>query len=98
MTEMVNRPSSRNRAYAPAVGSHLPTLNEVIAATIEVQMNTSATMYQTTVGSALPLLKNTSMAPMQLIASVPPIQTGLVIQYRKLLTAPARCPKASLVQ
>ena len=76
----------------------MPTLNEVMAATIEVQTNTSATMYQTAVGSALPLLKNTSMAPMQLIASVPPIQTGLVIQYRKLFTAPARCPKASRVQ
>ncbi len=61
-------------------------------------MNTSATMYQTTVGSGLPLLKNTWTAPMQLIARVPPIQTGLVIQYRKLFTAPARCPKASRVQ
>jgi hypothetical protein len=50
------------------------------------------------VGTALPLLKNTSTAPMQEMASVPPIQTGLVIQYRKLLTAPARCPNASLVQ
>ena len=29
---------------------------------------------------------------------MPPIHTGLVIQYRKLLTAPARCPKASRVQ
>ena len=35
---------------------------------------------------------------MQLIVSEPPIQTGLVIQYRKLFTAPARCPKASRVQ
>ena len=46
----------------------------------------------------MPLLKNTSMAPMQEMASVPPIHTGLVIQYRKLLTAPARRPKARLVQ
>ena len=46
----------------------------------------------------MPWLKNTWMAPTQLIVSEPPIQTGLVIQYRKLFTAPARCPKASLVQ
>jgi hypothetical protein len=30
-------------------------------------------------------------------ASVPPIHTGFVTQYRKLLTAPARCPKARRV-
>ena len=35
---------------------------------------------------------------MQVMVSEPPIQTGLVIQYRKLFTAPARCPKASRVQ
>ena len=34
---------------------------------------------------------------MQEAVSEPPIQTGLVIQYRKLLTAPARWPNASLV-
>ena len=49
-------------------------------------------------GTLLPWLKNTSTAPMQLMVSVPPIQTGLVIQYRKLFTAPARCPKARRVQ
>jgi hypothetical protein len=38
------------------------------------------------------------MAATQAPASVPPIHTGLVIQYRKLLTAPTRRPKASLVQ
>jgi hypothetical protein len=50
------------------------------------------------VGTLFPWLKNTSTAPMQEMASVPPIHTGLVIQYRKLFTAPARCPKASRVQ
>ena len=44
MTVMVNSPSRRNRAKAPAVGSHLPTLNEVIAATIDIQTKTSAMM------------------------------------------------------
>src|SRR5579859_4627964 len=34
---------------------------------------------------------------MQEAVSDPPIQTGLVIQYRKSLTAPARWPNASLV-
>ena len=54
MTESVNTPSTMNRAMAPAVGTHLPTLNDVMAATIDVQTKTSATMYHTTVGSALP--------------------------------------------
>ena len=44
------------------------------------------------------MLKNTSTAPTAAPARVPPIQTGLVIQYRKLFTAPTRRPKASLVQ
>jgi hypothetical protein len=44
MTETVNRPSSRKRANAPAVGSHLPTRNDVIAATIVIHTNTTDTM------------------------------------------------------
>ena len=48
-------------------------------------------------GHAVPLLKKTLTVPTQVTASVPPIQTGLVIQYRKLFTAPARWPKASRV-
>ena len=79
------------------MGSHLPTLNDMIAATIEIHTNASATMYQATVGRDEPWWKNTSTAPMQEIVSDPPIHTGLVIQYRKLLTAPARWPKASRV-
>ena len=47
--------------------------------------------------SELPLLKKITIAPMQEAVSEPPIQTGLVIQYRKSFTAPARCPNASLV-
>src|ERR1700691_1304090 len=97
ITVIVNRPSSRNRANAPAVGSHLPTRNDVMAATIVIQTNTSDTMYETPVGRLAPWLKKTSIAPMHEIVSEPPIQTGLVIQYRKLLTAPARWPKASRV-
>ena len=83
---------------APAVGSHLPTLNEVMAAMMDSHTNASAMMNQTGVATLAPWLKNTSTAPMQLIVRVPPIHTGLVIQYRKLLTAPARCPNASRVQ
>jgi len=80
MTEMVKTPSKMKRAKAPAVGSHLPTLNDMMAATIEAQTNASATMYQTGVGRLRPWLKNTSTAPMQEMVSDPPIQTGLVIQ------------------
>src|SRR5277367_6704872 len=98
MTEIVNRPSKTNRAMAPAVGSHLPTLKDVMAATIESQTNVSAMTYHTAVGTLAPWLKNTSTAAMQEMVSEPPIQTGFVIQYRKLFTAPARCPKASRVQ
>ena len=46
----------------------------------------------------LPLeVKKTLTAPTQEAASEPPIQTGLVTQYRKLFTAPASRPNASLV-
>src|SRR5450755_1003369 len=96
-TEMVKSPSRMKRAKAPAVGSHLPELNDMMAATIEIHTNSSATMYQATVGRLRPWLKNTSTAPMQEMVSDPPIHTGLVIQYRKLFTAPARCPKARRV-
>src|ERR1700730_3055252 len=98
MTEIVNRPSTKNRAKAPAVGSHLPTLKDVMAATIDSQTNASAMRYHTGVDTVAPWLKNTSTAAMQLMVSVPPIHTGLVIQYRRLFTAPARCPKARRVQ
>src|ERR1700691_2202937 len=97
MTEIVNTPSRMKRANAPAVGSHLPALNDRMAATIESQTNTSATMNQAAVGSVLPSLKKTCTAPMHEMVSDPPIHTGLVIQYRKLLMAPTRCPKASRV-
>src|SRR5580658_5063179 len=98
MTEIVNSPRTTKRAKAPAVGSHLPTLKEVIAATIDTQTKTSAMTNHTAVDTLAPWLKNTSTAVIQVMVSEPPIHTGLVIQYRKLFTAPARCPKASRVQ
>ena len=73
-------------------------LNDMMAARIDSQTNASAMMNHTGVDTFAPWLKNTSTALMQVMVSVPPIHTGLVIQYRKLLTAPARCPKASRVQ
>ncbi len=97
-TEIVNSPRSRNRAKAPAVGSHLALLNDMMAARIDSQTNARAMMNHTGVDTFAPWLKNTWTAAMQLMVSEPPIHTGLVIQYRKLFTAPARCPKASLVQ
>ncbi len=42
-TVIVNRPSNRNRANAPAVGSHLPYRNDAMAETMVIQTNTSAT-------------------------------------------------------
>ena len=91
-------PSTMNRAKAPAVGSHLALLNDMMAARIDSQTNARAMMNHTGVDTFAPWLKNTWTAAMQVMVSDPPIHTGLVIQYRKLLTAPARCPKASLVQ
>ena len=44
MTVMMNMASRRNRAKAPAVGTHLPTLNEVIAATMDTQTKASVMM------------------------------------------------------
>jgi hypothetical protein len=49
------------------------------------------------VDSGLPPWKNTEIAPTQEAASDPPIHTGLVTQYSRLLIAPARCPNASRV-
>src|SRR5487761_1714334 len=60
---------SSKPANAPAVGSHLPALNDMMAATIEDQTNSRATMYHTAVDRLLPLLKKTSTAPMQEIVS-----------------------------
>src|ERR1700743_3806794 len=97
ITAMLKHPSRPTRANAPAVGSHLPLLSDMIAASTAVQMNTSVITKNQGVEKSLPLLKNTSMAVMQENASVPPSQTGLVTQYRKLLIAPARWPKASRV-
>src|SRR5882757_1820949 len=97
-TEIVNSPRSRNRAKAPAVGSHLALLNDKMAARIDSQTNASAMMNHTGVDTLAPWLKNTSAGALQLMGSEPPIHTGLVIQYGKLFTAPARCPKASRVQ
>src|ERR1700728_4060114 len=98
MTEMLNRPSSAKRANAPAVGTHLPTRNDAIAVTMVTQTKTSATTYVAGV-LRLPLeVKKPLPAPRQGAGSAPPIHTGLVTQYRKLFTAPARRPKASLVQ
>jgi hypothetical protein len=82
MTESVNTPSSRKRANAPAVGSHFPTLKDRMAATIDSQTNSSATMNHATAGSVFPWSKKTWTAPMQEMVSDPPIHTGLVIQYR----------------
>jgi hypothetical protein len=53
-TVIVNRPRSRNRANAPAVGSHLPTRNDVMAATIVTQTKMSDTMYEAAVGRVAP--------------------------------------------
>src|ERR1700734_2286988 len=96
-TEMVNSPRSRNRAKAPAVGSHLARLNDMMAARIDSQTNARAMMNHTGVNTCEPGLKNPGTAARQLMVSHPPIHAGLVIQYRKLFTAPARCPKASRV-
>ena len=41
ITAMVKKPSSRNRAKAPAVGSHLPELRDRMAASTATQMNIS---------------------------------------------------------
>src|ERR1700750_240962 len=97
MTAMVKKPSRKNRAKAPAVASHLPLLSDMIAASTETQMKTRVITKNQGVEKVLPWLKNTSMAVMAENASVPPSQTGLVTQYRKLLMAPARWPKASRV-
>ena len=43
MHEIVNRPSSRNRANAPAVGSHFALEKDMIAASTDTQTKTSAT-------------------------------------------------------
>src|SRR5258708_35716519 len=97
ITETEKNPSTRKRANAPAVGSHLAFSNDRMAATTASQTNASITMYSTGVGTLLPALKKTSTVPTQVTASVPPIHTGLVIQYRKLFTAPTKWPKASRV-
>src|SRR6516165_7766196 len=97
MTVKVNRPSSRKRANAPAVGSHLPTRNDRMAATTVNHTNTRDTTYVAAIGSGSPPWKKTWSAPTQDTASDPPIHTGLVTQYRRLLTAPTRCPNASRV-
>ena len=62
----------------------------MIAASTETQMKISVITKNQGVEKSLPWLKNTWMAVMAEKASVPPSQTGLVTQYRKLLMAPAR--------
>src|ERR1700748_1876194 len=97
MTAMVKKPSRMKRAKAPAVGSHLPLLSDMIAASTETQMKISVITKNHGVEKLLPWLKNTWIAVIAERARVPPSQTGLVPQYSKLLMAPARGPKASRV-
>ena len=77
ITAMVKKPSSRNRANAPAVGTHLPELSDRMAASTATQMKISVMTKNQGVEKSFPLLKNTSIAVIMENASVPPAD-GLV--------------------
>ena len=58
-------PSTMNRAKAPAVGSHLALLNDMMAARIDSQTNARAMMNHTGVDTFAPWLKNTKASLVQ---------------------------------
>ncbi len=87
-TEIVKNPSTAMRTNAPIVGTHLPTLNETMAAMTANQMNASTNTTSNTVapprifapGSGCPLLKNSVKAVSAVMPRTPPTQIGFDIQ------------------
>ena len=90
-----NRAPSATRAMAPVAGTNRPSRIGRMAAPTEIHTNASAKARR----PAWPRgERNCSVTVIAVIASEPPIQIGVSIQYNSAETAPATRPNARRVQ
>ena len=97
-TRMPKTASSASRTIAPRFGTHFMYRSERMFQVTAIQMKRAPATNSSHPVAAMPpngLPQKVSIAAMATTESVPPSQTGLLIQYMTAVTAPARCPNAS---